>query len=702
MLRFCVAQSKVVSESCISLTFVRIVPSGCRCNKEVSWPTQKCQVTRTEDMWFKNLKIGKKLIVAFGAVCLTIAIFVGVTLVSQNQASERVERLYQDGVLGTGNITKLYANVAEDHGLLLEMASNLEKTGQLPGELVTKMSKLDSERTEIWNAYDATVVLADDKANWTELTGHLDEYAGSSEEIEKYLEAGNTKEAFTLLNGALATTYNEKLSPKFQEMVEWNINAGTTNRDQTHGFFAQSKVVAVSVALICFAIAAYFGVRLKKALVDPLIDLKKQLDSLGRNCITGLANSIGGLQNGDLCGEVTPVTNTVNYDAKDEIGEICQIFDTTLKTAQGALLGYNECLGALRGVMSDIDSQANGVAASSQQLAGSAASTAQLANSTSETMNEVGHAVTETSSTSEQIAQGAQQLASEAQDAANAVENLTRAIEGVMSATQEQGAITEEAADIAEKGGNAVKRTITSMSEIESKVAACASVIQELGEKQVQIGSIVQTIDDIAAQTNLLALNAAIEAARAGEQGKGFAVVAEEVRKLAERSGQATQEISDLIGSVNSGVNQSIAAMEESMAKVAEGTAFSSEAREALEGIISSVARVQESAKQNASLVESMSSNAEVVQGTVAQVASISEQTAAGAEELSASSEEMSASVEEVDRTVREQVGLIGEMSAMSQELAATAESLKVMMSKFRYDKGMPAIEVAPELKKAA
>jgi|GEM_PF-1277938 len=645
-------------------------------------------------MWFRNLKVGKKLALAFGAICAMILVLVTVTMSGQVQAGTRVERLYQDGVLGTSSITKLYANAAEDRGLLLEMLSQLEHSGKVPEVLNERMDKLDVERDQIWEAYDKTVVLPDDKANWAELNVVFEEYKGISENIEALMKEGKVDEGVALVNGPLSEVFATKLSPKFQEMVQWNIDAGTKNRNETVAFFAQSRNITAVVSVFAVLTALFFGMILTKAIVNPLVNLKKQLDSLGRNCITGLAASIGGLQKGDLCGEVFPVTSHVNYDSKDEIGEMCAIFDSTLTTAQSALLGYNECLASLRGVMSEIDDQANGVAASSQQLAASSASTAQLANQTGQTMNEVGHAVNETSSTSEQIAQGAQQLASEAQDAANAVEALTQAIDGVLEATKAQGSITEQASEIAGQGGEAVKRTIQSMAEIDSKVSACADVIQDLGEKQAQIGNIVQTIDDIAAQTNLLALNAAIEAARAGEHGKGFAVVAEEVRKLAERCGNATQEISELIGSVSAGVNQSIAAMEDSMSKVAEGTAFSGEARSALEGIIGSVAQVQESATANAKLVASMSKNAEVVQGTVAQVASISQETAAGAEELSASSEEMSASVEEVDRTVREQVELVGQMSAMSQELAATADSLKVMMSRFRYDKSAPALVV--------
>lgn len=124
----------------------------------------------------------------------------------------------------------------------------------------------------------------------------------------------------------------------------------------------------------------------------------------------------------------------------------------------------------------------------------------------------------------------------------------------------------------AEDGSRSVTKAISAMDVISEKMKKSNEVVKALGSQSEKVGSIVDTIFDISQQTNLLALNAAIEAAHAGEAGKGFAVVAEEVRKLAEESTKAAQNISSMIASIRGEINEVITAIEENDAEVATGT----------------------------------------------------------------------------------------------------------------------------------
>ena len=228
------------------------------------------------------------------------------------------------------------------------------------------------------------------------------------------------------------------------------------------------------------------------------------------------------------------------------------------------------------------------------------------------------------------------------------------------------------------------------MEVIQRSTEASSREVLDLIKYSDAIGSIVETIDDISEQTNLLALNAAIEAARAGEHGRGFAVVAEEVRKLAERAGRSTKEIGGLIGDLRREIDEAVAAMDRGSKKVAEGSALTQEAGNALEAILgttrgavvhiggigAAVSEMEKEAEQVLRLVSSISAGArqmaettEVmavasrdVMSTIDRVTSVNEQYCASTEGVSAATQEMSAQVDEV-------VVLASGLTQMAEEL---------------------------------
>lgn len=175
--------------------------------------------------------------------------------------------------------------------------------------------------------------------------------------------------------------------------------------------------------------------------------------------------------------------------------------------------------------------------------------------------------------------------------AMSALSDATRAIADHAHATASRG---RTAAEHAAAGMQVVHATRTGMESLHDRIDRAARAIAELRDHSLQINAIVGTIRDIADQTNLLALNAAIEAARAGEQGRGFAVVADEVRKLAERTTQATREIDAMLGATRQMIDQAVKTIAESVDNVASGVTQARAAGEALSTIVSSAGEVNQ------------------------------------------------------------------------------------------------------------
>ena len=171
----------------------------------------------------------------------------------------------------------------------------------------------------------------------------------------------------------------------------------------------------------------------------------------------------------------------------------------------------------------------------------------------------------------------------------DAVDQLSGTVSDISDTSRQVVERAQNAVTLARSGGDVVAETIAGMGEIEQTVTQVSADIHQLGERSDQIGAIIAVIRGIADQTNLLALNAAIEAARAGEQGRGFAVVADEVRKLAEKTGTATEEIGQMIGGVQDQVRQTVVSMTQSQSQVKAGVERAGKAGESLTAILASV-----------------------------------------------------------------------------------------------------------------
>ncbi|WP_172254680.1 methyl-accepting chemotaxis protein [Saccharibacillus deserti] len=330
-------------------------------------------------------------------------------------------------------------------------------------------------------------------------------------------------------------------------------------------------------------------------------------------------------------------------------GELREEVEVTSNDELGHLAGsVNTMRQNLRQLIEQIGFNAEQVAATSEELSASAE---------------------QTRATSEHIALSIQDIADGSDKQVNSSEGFARATREISGGMEEAAAsiqfvseLTDTTNGKAQEGNEVVQQTVGQMQRIQSTTTDAAEVVNALGRKTSEIGTIVGLITEIASQTNLLALNAAIEAARAGEHGRGFAIVADEVRKLAEQSAGAAGSITALIGEIQSESDKAVRSMREGTQVVEDGIRMVSLTGAAFEEILSSIGRVADEASAVSAIVEQVNiSSADMVEG-VEEMAGIASRSADSTQSVAASTQQQSASMADVSHSAEE-------LSRMAQEL---------------------------------
>ena len=255
--------------------------------------------------------------------------------------------------------------------------------------------------------------------------------------------------------------------------------------------------------------------------------------------------------------------------------------------------------------------------------------------------DQVASAAEELSVVTDQTNEVLNQQRSQTEQVATAMNQMSATVQEVARNAAATSEATQNANEQSSNGHTVVDETVSCINQLAEAVSESAQVIQRLEKDSEDIGSVLDVIRGIAEQTNLLALNAAIEAARAGEQGRGFAVVADEVRTLASRTQDSTQEIQSMIERLQEGAQQAMKAMTHSTSQTEEGVSAAARAGEALAAIKQAVAIITDMSTQIASSAEEQSSVAEEINHNITQIAQMGDQNSAASNQTSASSTEL-------------------------------------------------------------
>lgn len=311
---------------------------------------------------------------------------------------------------------------------------------------------------------------------------------------------------------------------------------------------------------------------------------------------------------------------------------------------------------ALKGIVGSLRSNADTLAASSEELSSSVEEQLQVSESIAKTITEV--------------AAGSDLNINNINEISAVIEEVGASAEEISASASHVNTITQDTVSEANQGMQLIYKLVTQNTTIERSMSDITHVSESLVKGSGDIQQIITTIRNIAGQTNLLALNAAIEAARAGEAGRGFSVVAEEVRKLAEQSADATNTIEDIISKMTTDIQFAVDVVNKANVEVIAGKTATDETQQGFQTIISKLTEVKSGIEQISKAIDETAHGMQSVVTNVQNISTVAEETGTSAQTVAAAAEEQTASLNEVNSS--------------SEALAQMATELNQITAKFK------------------